>query len=133
VEGLPSTDHRPRRGKTWRGKPHLRRSPAYDAWKAHVRAAALAARPRGWRLGSRYGVECKGDRPRNAFDADNLRCLGDAAQGVLWVSDSRVRPITYDYDVDKIRPRLEVQIVAYDPKVTRALRWVELAPIGNAT
>lgn len=132
VEGLPSTDHRPRIGKTWRGKTNARRSPEYDAWKRRVRMAALAARPPGWRLDLRYAVECVGYMPSNAYDADNLRCLGDAAQGVLWVSDTRVRPITYDYEVDKIRPRLEVEIVAYDPKTTRARRWVEIEAIGGA-
>lgn len=139
VEGLPSTDHRARSSsRIVRGKVVTRhhKSPEYAAWKERIARAAMAARPRGWRLDLRYAVECMGYMPSNSYDADNLRAVGDACQGVLWLNDNRVRPITYDYDVDKVRPRLEVQIVAYDPKTTRAQRWVELAPkidvtIGN--
>ena len=131
VEGLPSTDHRARSSsRIVRGKVVTRhhKSAAFAAWKERMSAAALAARPRGWPLDLRYAVECMGYLPSQRYDADNLRGLPDACQGILWANDSRVRPITYDYDVDKNRPRLEVQIVAYDPRDVRAVKWVELMP-----
>jgi Holliday junction resolvase RusA-like endonuclease len=114
IEGQPSTDHRPRASQRGR-RIAMRQSPAYLAWKAHVARTVSLLRPAQWPLDARYAVEVVGFMPAARYDADNLRGFLDACQGVLWTNDRQVRPVIYDYRIDKVRPRLEAQIVAFDP------------------
>jgi Holliday junction resolvase RusA-like endonuclease len=115
VPGVPSTDHRPRASaRVIGGKAKIRhrRSDGYDAFKQRVRLCAQVARPEGWPLDAPlYAVQVMGYLTSNRPDADNLRGVLDACEGVLWSNDRRVRPVTYDYAVDKANPRVEVTVV----------------------
>jgi hypothetical protein len=133
IPGKPSTDHRARASSRIVGgkvRTMHHRSPEYDAWKAHARTAALAQRPLGWRQDLRYAVEVVGYLAEARCDADNLRGALDALEGVLWRNDRAVRPVVYDYRIDKTRPRVEVHCVAYDPARERAEIEITIGGVG---
>lgn len=120
VAGVPRTNHRARSFVDEDGQLRHRKAKPFAQWKRSVALQARVARPRGWPLGARYAVEVVGFMPAERYDADNLRGVLDACEGVLWANDRQVRPVVYHYGVDKDRPRVLVHVVAYDPAETIA-------------
>lgn len=119
VAGVPSTNHRAR-SYLEDGRIKHRKAKDFAAWKQRAATAARLARPRGWSLEGLFAVEVVGYMPNARCDADNLRGLLDACEGLIWQNDRQVRPVVYHYVVDKARPRVVVQVVRYDPAVHAA-------------
>lgn len=123
IPGRPSTRHRGKRfGK---GQRTSYRDPVYDAWKAYVGSRAREARPRDWpmhavgpRGGKRrmlYAVSIVGYASDGGYDADNLRGIPDACEGILWPNDRRVCPVAYDCRTSAEDDFVRVEVTAWDP------------------
>jgi len=144
IEGEPSTDHRPRtRVRGSRATFHM--SHDYGTWKDTCRLASVAAlaawvEDHGeWPLGDRwryvvrtYSVTAKGRK-----DADNTgRGFRDAAQGILWKSDHRCRPVNDDGEqlgrIDFATPGLFVEAVPYQHAKVFAEVSVTLRILGES-
>lgn len=132
IPGHPSTAHRAESYVAPDGTSKRRKDPKFAAWKRHVANAARAARPLDWpcRPGLRYGVIVTGHMSAERIDADNLRGILDACEGVLWPNDRQARPAAYDYeaDADPGREWVDVEVVAFDPKPHRCLVWLRVEP-----
>lgn len=130
IPGKPSTAHRARSYVGDDGKMHHKKDRVFAAWKRHVANAARAARPLGWpcRPGLRYGVIVTGHMSEERIDADNLRGILDACEGILWPNDRQARPAAYDYEADAQPGRewVDVEVVAYDPRPNRCLVWLRV-------
>lgn len=104
IEGPPQSKERPRFGQGRAYTPTATR-----AYERKVRTVAEALRPVGWPLAARYSLTMHayyGDRRRR--DIDNLKCVGDACNGVLWADDSQIDELRVTRGYDKERPRVEV-------------------------
>lgn len=133
IPGKPSTRHRGKRfGK---GQRSSYRDPVYEVWKATVAMYAQHAKPRGWPMHARgprggkrpmlYAVTIVGYYTGAGYDADNLRGIPDALEGVLWPNDRRVKPVTYDCRHTDGADRVEVEAIAWDPSKGRMRPWFE--------
>lgn len=116
----------PGRPVTWQRTNDVRGRRVTDAAqraeKRRIAAIARAARPRGWPMDLEYAVAVEGYWPDRRFgDSDRLVSLTmDALEGVAYPKDREVSAQGGVRHVDKLRPRVEVHIVAFDPRRERA-------------
>ena len=129
VPGKPSTNHRPRFIGLRRGKPRFKPADDFAAFKERVQMCATNARPRDWpmhAIGPRggklvmlYAVSVVGCASGMDYDADNLRGVLDACEGILWPNDVRCAPASYDRETGHRDLGVDVTVIAWDPREGR--------------
>lgn len=116
-------------------------NPKYDAWKAHVRRCAAevvpddwpmhALGPRGGKLPMLYAVNVCGFASDGGYDADNLRGVLDACEGVLWSNDRSCKPVTYDCVTGAGADFVRFEVVPWDPREGLMLARFEWREAGE--
>lgn len=83
-------------------------------YKKLVRDVVGLSRPPDWPLKRRYVVHLRIVVPdHRRRDLDNIeKCVLDALNGVLWADDSQVDEVHKRREIDALRPRLEIVVIA---------------------
>lgn len=76
-----------------------------------VRHLAALSKPAGWPMHARYRMLVTVFRKADAGDWDNFgKNVSDALEGALYDNDRRIKDARCVLEIDRIRPRVEVEV-----------------------